>query len=329
MKIIDRTLTTLDSILPNGKLLINLCEKLAECGVDFIEISVPVLLAIGIDNLPKNVNYILHIHSLDEHYAFPQLTRFSCSCCTEENYNQMITQFQVNDIREIQKLRNFQSKNINARIIGLDDIIMHDYRYYFKILQNIFGNNLDICPQNKYGCATAIAVEWAISGGKSVSASYSGIGGFAPLEEVIVALRIKTRRKPNKNLKTLCEIKDIYTKITHSVIPRNKPVLGEGIFVVEAGIHTDGISKNPLTYEPYDPTIIGENRSIVIGKHSGTKSIQMKLAENNIPTSKKEIPSLLKAVQKEITQLGRSLKDEEFLQLYMEVKAHEKEKISD
>lgn len=324
MKITDRTLTTLDSILPDGKLLTKLCEKLTQCGVDFIEISVPALLAIGIENLPKEASYILHVHSIDEKNSFPQFNRYSCRYYEEGNNNQVITHFQINDIREFQKLRYYESKNINARIIGLDDIIMHDYKYYFQMLKDIFGNKLDICPQNEYCCATAIAIEWVISGGKSVSTSFAGIGGFAPLEEVIMALRIKTRRKPNKNLEALCEIRDIYKQITGNSVANNKPVIGEGIFVVEAGIHADGISKNPLTYEPYDPKIIGEDRSIVIGKHSGKKAILLKLAEYSIPFCEKDICILLKKVQKESTKLERSLSDEEFLHLMKEVASREK-----
>lgn len=329
MKIIDRTLTAFDSILPDGRLLVLFCEKLAQCGVDFIEISVPALLSMGIDNLPEGINYILHVHSLEEKYSFPQFKRYSCRYYAESDYNQTIAQFQINDIREIHKLRGYEKKDIHARIIGLDDIIMHDYRYYFQTLADIFGNRLDICPQNEYGCATAIAVEWVIWGGKSVSVSYAGIGGFAPLEEVIVALRIKTRRKPNRNLEALREIKDIYTQITGNAISKKKPVIGEGIFAVEAGIHADGISKNPLTYEPYDPNIVGELRSLVIGKHSGKKAVKIKLEEYNEALEEGDICELLKKVQKESTLLGRSLKDEEFLRLAREVAAREKNKASD
>ena len=45
------------------------------------------------------------------------------------------------------------------------------------------------------------------------------------------------------------------------------------------GIHVDGVKKNPKTYEPYNPDLVGATRKIIIGKHSGPKAVYQKIRE--------------------------------------------------
>ncbi|KAF5413070.1 MAG: hypothetical protein U9N46_10160 [Euryarchaeota archaeon] len=46
------------------------------------------------------------------------------------------------------------------------------------------------------------------------------------------------------------------------------------LFVHEGGIHTAGVIKNPFTYEPYPPEIIGANRQLLIGGSSGREVVK-------------------------------------------------------
>jgi 2-isopropylmalate synthase len=55
-------------------------------------------------------------------------------------------------------------------------------------------------------------------------------------------------------------------------VPRNKAIVGKNIFSHESGIHTAGIIKNPFTYEPFPPELVGGKRNLMIGDTSGTES---------------------------------------------------------
>ena len=56
--------------------------------------------------------------------------------------------------------------------------------------------------------------------------------------------------------------------------------MGANAFAHEAGIHQDGMLKNPLTYEIMRPETIGINESrLVLGKHSGRHAFQSKIVE--------------------------------------------------
>src|SRR5260370_2185886 len=60
----------------------------------------------------------------------------------------------------------------------------------------------------------------------------------------------------------------------------NKGIVGANAFAHEAGIHQDGIIKNPLTYEIISPQAVGvPSRSLVLGKHSGRNALRMSLRD--------------------------------------------------
>ena len=59
-----------------------------------------------------------------------------------------------------------------------------------------------------------------------------------------------------------------------------KPVGGDNIFASEAGIHQDGLLKNPDTYLPYRPERVGaEGITLVLGRHSGKSAVAHRLKE--------------------------------------------------
>ncbi|MDL5503652.1 MAG: isopropylmalate synthase, partial [Candidatus Methanoperedens sp.] len=47
----------------------------------------------------------------------------------------------------------------------------------------------------------------------------------------------------------------------------------------ESGIHAAGIIKNPFTYEPYPPEVVGGKRELMIGDSSGLEVIRFKVEE--------------------------------------------------
>jgi 2-isopropylmalate synthase len=66
----------------------------------------------------------------------------------------------------------------------------------------------------------------------------------------------------------------LVSQVTGIAIPINKPVVGDNAFAHEAGIHQDGVLKNPLTYEILQPESVGApGTRIVLGKHSGTRGV--------------------------------------------------------
>jgi len=199
-----------------------------------------------------------------------------------------------------------------TRIQGLDDALCGDYLQAFNGLEGSF----EFCPGNRFHCATALAAEWVTSGtGKNIVSSFSGIGGFAATEELIMILKVNGLRKPSKTYNFLPEMTKLFSKIIKKKIPKNKPVIGSKIFEVESGIHVDGILKNPAHYEPFPPESVGQKRKIVLGKQSGAASIRAKLAELKIKCAEENIPHILEQVKIKAAQKRGEVSNREFVNL--------------
>jgi len=131
----------------------------------------------------------------------------------------------------------------------------------------------------------------------------NGIGeraGNAALEEVIVLLRVRQATlgvTTNIRLDKLYATSRLLSEITGVPVAPNKAIVGANAFAHEAGIHQDGILKNPLTYEIISPEAVGvPKRSLVLGKHSGRNALRAALVEIGYEPSAAELDECYKRV---------------------------------
>ncbi len=320
LRIIDNTLTALDHALPSKEELLKFCELLFLIGVDEIEISVAVYLTM--EQLPNNGRFILNISMVDEMKKYPGFHRYICH--KEQNIDRLITEIQINDVREVVKLKTLQGIN-ELRIVGLDDLLCNHYQKIMpEITKSLPNTTIIFYPENSYCCASALAVLWMLEYGKAVTTSFAGCRNNASTEEVIMAMRLAARHKPNRDLTVLPHMTRMYEKFMNKPVSSKKPIIGKNIFQVEAGIHADGLKKNPATYEAYDPGCVGQQSELVIGKHSGTKAIKLKLEELRFPILQETvIDTILHTVKQRCTEDRKSLNNDDFIRLVMEVTANE------
>jgi len=312
IRITDVTLCTIDHRYAQKDLLLRLYKLLLQTGINFIEINVPILNLLG-----EKIEYEKTILRVEHPSDINRYTGFIRYVCRHSGYDVpagTISEFQINDVRELNLLRNL-SQYLTVRFVGLDDLLQHDYLNIFERLKHLSDTQAEFCPQNSYYCATALAVEWILNGGENIAVSFCGSGGFAALEEVMMALRIAKRHKPNLDLSVLREVKRVYEELSGINISGNKPVVGNNIFEVESGIHVDGIFKNGANYEPFEPSVVGMERKIIVGKHSGRTTIEIKLMEFGLVFPDEKVQELLRKVQDMSIDLGRSITDQEFYEL--------------
>jgi len=146
------------------------------------------------------------------------------------------------------------------------------------------------------GLAVANSLAAVRAGVRQIECTVNGIGeraGNAALEEVAVALAV---RKESFGVATKLKLDELYkssrllTEITGAQVAPNKAVVGANAFAHEAGIHQDGIIKNPLTYEIISPEAVGvPSRSLVLGKHSGRHALRESLKELGYTPSEEEL----------------------------------------
>jgi 2-isopropylmalate synthase len=136
---------------------------------------------------------------------------------------------------------------------------------------------------NDLGMAVANTMAAVAAGARQVECTINGIGeraGNASLEEIVMAMRVRRDRYPYETAiaaEHLFPASQLLSEITGVPVQPNKAITGRNAFAHEAGIHQDGVLKNPLTYEIMTPQSVGvPDSKLVLGKHSGRHALAIR-----------------------------------------------------
>lgn len=181
------------------------------------------------------------------------------------------------------------------------------------------GLPIEIHAHNDFGMATANSIAGFRAGAAFISVTVNGLGdraGNAALEEVVMALKYVENTPSSVDITMLKKLSDYVARASGREVGLSKPIVGKNIFSHEAGIHIDGLLKDPKTYEVFHPSEIGGERQIVIGKHSGKNALQMKFKEFGIDLNDELAEKMLEQVRKQAVEAKRSLFDKELMYIY-------------
>ena len=158
------------------------------------------------------------------------------------------------------------------------------------------GVRLRVHFHNDLGLATANTLAAAAAGADIVHLTVGGIGeraGNAPLEETVMALTLhqkQYRRAINVDPTRLTGLCQLVSRLSGIPLPANKAVTGGNIFATSAGVHQDGLLKNPDTYLPFRPELVGApGISLPLSPLSGKAALALRLGELGIVLSAQEL----------------------------------------
>ena len=149
---------------------------------------------------------------------------------------------------------------------------------------------------NDLGLAVANTLAALGAGATQVECTINGIGeraGNASLEEIVMAMRVRPDRYAYDTAvvsEQLFPASQILSEITGVPVQPNKAIIGRNAFAHEAGIHQDGVLKNPLTYEIMTPQSVGVPDSrLVLGKHSGRHALSLRCEQLGYQFERREL----------------------------------------
>src|ERR1041384_800256 len=198
-----------------------------------------------------------------------------------------------------------------ATILNLPDTVGYavpeEYGEMFRRVREFLGDKQGITLSahchDDLGLAVANSLAAVRAGVRQIECTVNGIGeraGNAALEEVVVALAVRKESfgvTTNIRMEELFPSSRLLSEITGSAVSPNKAVVGANAFAHEAGIHQDGIIKNPLTYEIISPQTVGvPARSMVLGKHSGRNALRATLKDLGFEANDTELAEIYKRV---------------------------------
>jgi 2-isopropylmalate synthase len=167
-----------------------------------------------------------------------------------------------------------------------------------EVVKIIPGSKLGIHAHNDTGNAVANSLTAIHAGVRQVQGTINGLGercGNANLVSIIPTLLLKPYFKDNfdltvsiDNLKLLTDLSRLQDEILNRSSNKTAPYVGASAFAHKGGLHASAVNKYHKTYEHIEPTIVGNQRQIVISEQSGKSNIISKLKSAGISVNEND-----------------------------------------
>ncbi|MEM1541602.1 MAG: 2-isopropylmalate synthase [Ignisphaera sp.] len=134
---------------------------------------------------------------------------------------------------------------------------------------------IEFHAHNDLGLAVANQIAAWMYGAAAANCTIFGIGersGNCPLE-IMTIHYAGIKGSQDINLRAISKIPEVFEKMGYRAVD-HYPILGKNAFRTKAGIHVDGLMKNPEVYLPFDPIkILGIPYSVSITPYAGRSAI--------------------------------------------------------
>jgi isopropylmalate/homocitrate/citramalate synthase len=162
------------------------------------------------------------------------------------------------------------------------------------------GTEEGVHLHNDFGMATANCLAALEEGVPVINTCLAGLGeraGNAAFDEVVMALELLYGFKTGIAVEKIYEASKLVEELSGFPIAVSKPITGYNAFTHESGIHTDGVIKHTLTYEPIQAEALRRTRRFVFGKHTGARAVEARLQEHDLQASKEQVQAIVNEVK--------------------------------
>ena len=166
--------------------------------------------------------------------------------------------------------------------------IIHDVQQYLAEASSASSTDkplrFGIHAHNDCGMAVANSITAINAGITMVQGTINGYGercGNADLTSIMPILNLKMNR-PCVDPENLTKLKRLsrFISETANIVPlNNRPFVGKSAFAHKGGIHVSAIMKTPKAYEHMEPTLVGNERRVLVSDLSGKSNIDYKAKE--------------------------------------------------
>ncbi len=182
--------------------------------------------------------------------------------------------------------------------------------------------DLEIHAHDDLGLATANTLAAIAAGATHANTTVNGLGeraGNAALEEVVMGLRQIYGMKTSVDPHYFPRMSRLVEQASGRTVAANKSIVGKAAFTHEAGIHVDGLYKDPRNYQGFDPADVGRRHRTRLGKHSGSKSVIDAYARIGVTlSSNAEVTRLLERIRGHAVATKRAPTASELKRFYLE-----------
>lgn len=153
-----------------------------------------------------------------------------------------------------------------------------------SIVKAKINTKLGIHAHNDIELAVANSLSAVEAGVTQIQGTINGYGercGNANLITLIPTLQLRMNKLcvPESSVQKLTELSRAVSEIANLNPDPFAPYVGSAAFAHKGGIHVAAVEKVAHSYEHIDPTLVGNNRQIVVSELSGRGNIRMVAAE--------------------------------------------------
>ncbi len=202
----------------------------------------------------------------------------------------------------------------SAREAGADALILCDtnggampweVHAITETVVRAFDIPVGIHAHNDAELGVAVSLEAVRAGATQVQGTINGFGertGNANLCSILPNLALKMGfeiLKPGA-LKRLREVSQFVFEMADLRPWPRLPYVGDSAFAHKAGMHVDGVRKNPRSFEHVNPAEVGNERRILVSELSGASNVFLKAVELglNMDRSSPEVRAVLKELER-------------------------------
>lgn len=167
-------------------------------------------------------------------------------------------------------------------------------------LRSLTDMDIEMHAHDDLGLATANTLAAAVAGATHLNTTVNGLGeraGNAALEEVVVGLKQLYGIETGIDLFHFPKLSELVETASGDTIGNRKSLIGRDVFSHEAGIHVDGLLKDPNNYQGVDPALVGRSHQLVLGKHSGSQGVMHAYRQLGVPIDRHQAGSLLTMIR--------------------------------
>ncbi|MEW6087560.1 MAG: hypothetical protein AB1498_04590 [bacterium] len=185
--------------------------------------------------------------------------------------------------------------------------------YIPKMLKALDGVPMTAHFHNDFGMGAFNTVRAMSHGATYAGVTANGIGeraGNTSLHLTVMILKeLYGVDIPGFKYDKLVELRKMVERYSGIPIQVHEPIIGEGVFAHESGIHTAGILINPLIYQFIREETVGGTHKFIFGKHSGAAAVESVLEKNKVRFKSENIEINDELIQKLLEKI-KSLREE-------------------
>ncbi len=173
-------------------------------------------------------------------------------------------------------------------------------------VQSIIGEVLKVCPGENLGIhahddtghAIANSLAALAAGVRQIQGTLNGVGercGNCNLITLIPILQLKhayansyQTTVSSDQLAELTHVSRAFDDLLNRAPNRHAPFVGATAFATKAGIHASALAKDPATYEHIDPSLVGNQRAVMVSQQAGKSNLLVALKRHGIIIEKSD-----------------------------------------